>query len=122
MLRGGGPGAVAAGLAWGLVGIGLSVGVPPARPTAWPTLRSPWLPPLAYLLGSVLVALDLRGVALILAGVGAVAVGGVALRVLARLPIGALAPIVAVPATLAGLAARDGLAVPDRTPPPDAAA
>ncbi len=92
-------GMAAAVAAWGVIGALLG-----RAGRRFPALASPWLPPLLCVMGSALVKLELRGVALILAAEGALigAAGGVWL--LQRWPrIGLL---LCLPGALAGMHMR----------------
>jgi arylsulfatase A-like enzyme len=81
---------------------------------------SPWSAPLTVVLGTAVIVGDLRGLALVLASVGALTMLALGVRALGpRLPW--LAALLAIPATLASLHARDALALPARPRPPSTA-
>lgn len=118
-------------MAWALVGVveaavGLGRGAPPAAAAivlAWAAVGavlsrvSPWAAPLSVLLGTAVLVVDVRGLALVLASIGALTTIVLALRALGvRFPW--LAALLAVPATLASLAVRDALTLPPRAPSP----
>ncbi|MES2644519.1 MAG: sulfatase-like hydrolase/transferase [Myxococcota bacterium] len=125
---------VAPVVAWALVGVveagvALARGAPPAATgivLGWITIGallsrlSPWSAPLAVVLGTAVIVGDLRGVALVLASVGALTMLTLGVRALGpRFPW--LAALVAIPATLASLHTRDALALPEAPPAPTTA-